>query len=367
MVYRIFGLIPFPFHYQSISTSAYKKWKPYFEFAEKLWLVCLILFEFYSLVFNSNLVYQHFSHSNGMNSYYIFRKFIVFTIHASVVVITLESYRHRNVQVEIIRQLQEIDLIFAQKLKLQIDYQRLKRSIFVAFLKWTSVYTIMILILSTIYILENVSTGKDPRYLLWMYPLTKKAFFASAYTTYVILIEHRIQAMHQVFDTNLLLVNESKFEISIDQASHSEYEAFELQRLVHLWRLYPHIHATIQCINDTFKWSVSIIFLTDILDISQLLFYTFETMNGSMSGLKINLTCYSVAFIGYYLFAFATFTRLANSLAKEAEKIPPKIHRLILDGAISEPFQDFVSRIQPFDKYAFLLSHVYTNGWWNLI
>lgn len=343
MVYRVFGLVPFKFRFQSISRAwqsppLYTKRKLYFSLAEMFWFICLLCLELYILIHGAIL--WHKMYKNDQHFFNLFRLLMAILIRICIIVITIETYRYRNVQ--IIAKLHEFDRIFAQKSQSPINYHRLKRSISVDFFKWMTVCFVANFFLVVAYCLESKTNS---RLLLAFYPLLKRALLGSTYTTYVILIRHQIQAMHQVLDSNSLFLQESTFELSIDREDRSELEEFEFRRLIHLWKLFPRIHEIVQLMNGAFKWSISISFFVNVFDICISFFYFFERASGLTQ--YYNMQAYiSVAFMFYYLFYFGLIIHEANSLNTEAGKIVPKIHRLISDGKVSPKLQQFVSNIK---------------------
>lgn len=272
---------------------------------------------------------------------------MLITIRLYTIIITLELYYHRNDQVQIISQLHEIDQIFAQKLHLKINYHRLRRTVIVAFLKWMSVCAVLLSILIAACVIEDVAKVEYIHLLVSSYSLLKKALFGSAYITYAILIRHRIRAMHEVLDSNLLLLNDSPFEIPIDRERSNQYEAIEFRRLNHLWRLLPRIHETIELINATFKWSISMNFFVNVFDFCETMYYHFDqAFKHSKHCIEEGLVYSGFAFMFYYVLYFGLIIQMANSVSAEADKIAPKLHRLNLSGAITDEVQDFVSEIR---------------------
>lgn len=284
-----------------------------------------------------------------MNSFNGFRLLMIFVIRLCIIVMTIESYCCRHFHVKIQRNLHEIDCIFAQKLKLQINYRQLKRTVLVAFAKWMSVYVIVASIFIANNLMVNATNPKYIQLMLSVYSMLKKALFGCTYITCAILIKYRIQAMCRVLDGNLLLLTKSTFELLlIDRESQGDRETFEFQRLIHLWQMFPRIHETIQLMNDTFKWSISIAFFANLFDVSAMIFYNLDKAFGSEESdcrSTTELTYFITAGIFYYAFAFATITQMANSVATEAEKIAPKIQQISSSGVASDEFQYFVSKI----------------------
>lgn len=349
--YRLFGLVPFKFHFQSITTNPEifnKKQKNFVSIVEKLWLLCLLLFELQNLVETLHSRIQFLVTCNCINSFNGFRIFMLLTFRVCPILVTLELYFHRNVQMDIIAKLQEIDRIFAQKLKLHMNYHRLKRTIFIAFSKWISICVVFVLILIVSYII--VKAPKEEYTSLAMslfYPLSKRALYSSTYITYAILIRHRIQAMHEVLDSNLLLLRDSPFDTANALESRNEHDAFELRRMVHLWKIYSLLHETIQLINDSFKWAISFIFFSNVIAVCVGTFQYFDKTYGSPNEYYTNLVnvmCYSFFLVFYYGICFGMMIGMANAVDIDANKIMQKMYQISLSGTISDELQNFVSK-----------------------
>lgn len=347
-IYSIFGLVPFQFHFRSISTKSHRKHRFCFLFVEKLWFTCLILFELFNSFHSLIFYYRDCLKCNCMNSFNGFRLIMIFVIRLCVIVITVESYCRRITHVKIQQNLHEIDRMFTHKLKMQINYHRLKRSVVAASLKWMFVFVVVVSIFIANNLIANKTKLNYTSLLLAVYSFLKKALFGCTYITCAILIRHRVQAMHQVLDSILIALNESAIDILIDRDDgQKDREIFEFRRLVHLWRLFPRLHETVQLMNDSFKWSISIAFFANLFDISAKIFYNLDEIFGSPEKCRstIDLTYFTIASIFYYVFAFGTIIQTANSVAKEAEKIAPKIQQIISCGTNSDELQLFVSEM----------------------
>lgn len=329
MVYRVFGLVPYHFHVQSVATAwqsplSFAKREKYFLSVKRTWFIGLLLFELYNLVHSS--VLWHRLYKSADYSFNIFRFWNAITIRICIIIITVESYRHRHIQVEIIKNLHEIDRIFAQTLKLQINYHRLRAAVFVAFAKWMGISAIVVSTLFAASLIEHVANF---RLMFALYPLVKKAMLGSVYMTYAILIRHRIRAIHEVLDSDLLLIHES---------------TFALQQLMHLLHIFPRIHATIQLINATFKWSISMNFFVNVFDFCETTYYHLDkAFQHPKHSIEDGLLFSGFAFTFYYVLYFGLIIQMAHSISAEANKIPPKIHRLNLSRTISDEMQEFVS------------------------
>lgn len=165
-VYRVFGLLPSKIHFQSTKVDPPTKNPKELRrncllFGEIIWLICVLFFELDILIYSSMLYYRKFTNSRRFNAFTVFRLMMVFTIRLCIVVITVESYRHRSVHVKIFQNLHELDRIFVQKLKLQIDHRRLERSIVVDFLKWITLYTVILAIFLSVHLIADAVTMED--------------------------------------------------------------------------------------------------------------------------------------------------------------------------------------------------------------
>lgn len=349
MVYRIFGLVPFEFHFETTTSevASNKRRKMCLLFVENLWFISMLLFELCSLIHVSITRYQFLVECKCIHVFIGFRLILALIFRFCVVVITVESYCHRNVQVEIIAKLLEIDQIFAQKLRLQINYHRLKRSITVVFSKWISIYIGLVSILYATSFFKGVPTEKYIRLTLFLYPFLKRTLFSSMYTTYAILIRHRIQSLNEAMDSNLLLPHDSAFKVSIDRESRNEHETFEFRRLIHLWQLFACIHDTVQLINKTFKWSISLNMFANVFIVCVSIFQYFDNAVGLPNEYyKVAplISSNSIAFIFFYALCFGVIIQIANSVATVANQIASKVHRISSSGIISDEFENFVSK-----------------------
>lgn len=351
MLYRIFGIIPFNFHFQSFSPASHiplyfnKKRKLLLLSIEKFWTICLLLFELYNLIHSSILWYTTYLTSNNINTFNIFRTMTAVSFRICVITMTIELHCKRHVQVEIFRMFHEIDRIFAQKLQLQINYHRLRRCVVVACLKWLSI-CILIMSISFASKFQPGKTAQNLRMLLSLYLVLKQIVFGSVYITYVILIRHRIRAIHEVLDRNLLLTQQHATVeglFALDQ--RNEYEAFEFRRLVQLWRLFPQVYATVQLVNHTFKWSISIYIFVNVFNFCVVVFDYVREIWGLIDEDGLNTVLYSTSLIFYCMYLFGVIIHMANSVANDGEKIASKIHRVSLCG-VSEDLLHFVSRFE---------------------
>lgn len=244
----------------------------------------------------------------------------------------------------ILNHLHEIDRIFAQKLHLQINYHRLRRLIVVTFLTWISICILGVSI-SVSVLIPFATVEEKLRIVLSLYSVLKQIVFGSTYITYAILVRHRIQAMHEILDKNSLLTQETAINISIDCKNPNEHEAFEFRRLIHLWRLFPLVYDAVQSINHTFKWSISMYIFVNVFNFCVVGFDYIRKIYESIDEDRKIIFFFSVPLLFYCMFLFGAIIQMANSVAKEADKIAPKIHRLSSSGTISDDLQHFVSRL----------------------
>lgn len=348
MVYRVFGLVPFEFHFQSITSesTSNKMRKNCFPFMENLWFICLLLYELYILVHSSYLWYDSYASDGKINTFNGFRTAMAFIFRLCIVIITIESHCNRNVQVKILHNLCKIDRIFDQKLELKIDYRRLKRMGFVAFLKWFPIHALATSIFIVNSSTKNKITIQDIAPVMRSYyPLIKLALFSAAYITFGILIRHRIQVINEALKIELLFAHhESPFDLRIDGERCNQHEAREFQRFIWLWRLSTCAHETIQLMSNTFKWSISMSFFANIFNLCAILFNFFHETLESISQNGIGSLYIPISYMLYSVFCFGATVQLANSVAVESEKTARKLHQISLSGAaISDKFSKFVS------------------------
>lgn len=100
----------------------------------------------------------------------------------------------------------------------------------------------------------------------------------------------------------------------------------------------------------TGEWHIQMVQFDEFLcqcvcNCSSIFHYFGNSLNDSDHSYNVKIISYiEFAFGIYYIFCFGAIIQMANSLTTEAEKIAPKIHRLILDGHVSEELQIFVSK-----------------------
>lgn len=105
--------------------------------------------------------------------------------------------------------LYEIDQKFARKLDFKINYYRIRHLIAKSFLKWF----LVLVTAQTISIWVYLQKTTLPATLLYgsIYLASKLTLFGSTYTTYVILIKCRLETMHEVLGSSLLLTQRHFF------------------------------------------------------------------------------------------------------------------------------------------------------------
>lgn len=345
MVYRVFGLVPFQFHLESSLESQKtipKKWRRNVRLiVEHLWFISMLLIELYILIHTCMLCYDH-SIKVSFDVYRTLHFSIVFTIRSLIILITIESYFKRNVQVQIMNNFREIDRKFSEKLDFEINYHRLRRQIANSFLFRVFMYITAIALLVPAY--WNESFEQKMLAMFVIYALMKRSLSASSYTTYALLVKCRIEAMHEIFDNNLLLVQQNSVEICRDQQTSNDREAFELRRMINLQRIFSKIHDTVQLLNNSFRWSISVNFTINVFDISVAVFSAFDKVMDSLNAHVIYVSYTWAPLALHYVFSLVTIIQAANSLNKEADKLAHQIHRIQSCGIESDELRDLVSK-----------------------
>lgn len=344
MVYRIFGLVPFQFHFESFTKSQINISKDSRQnvrsIGEHLWFICLLLAELYMLIHCSIMCYNH-SIKVSFDVYRTLHFSIVFTIRALLIVITIESYCKRNVQVKIMENFRKIDRNFAEKLKLEINYYRLRRQIAISFLITIFIYIATMAMLVPSY--WNESFDQKMLALFVVYPLLKRSLSGSRYITYALLVKYRIEAMHEILDSNLLLAQQNSIEICLDQQIYNDNEAFEMRRMINLRQIFSKIYDTVQLVNNSFNWSISVNFPINVFDISVAVFSAFDRIV-KPENLSVIYVSYSwIPLALHYVFSLVAIIQMANSLNKEVDKLTHKLHRIQSCAIESDELQDFVS------------------------
>lgn len=341
MVYRVFGLVPFQFRFESQNNIS-KDWRQSVRLVvvEHLWYVCLLLAELYMLIHCCMICYNH-SIKVSFDIYRTLHFSIVFTIRALLIIITIDSYCKRNVQAKIMNNFCEIDRNFSEKLNLEINYDRLRHQIAISFLITIFIYTVTMVMLVPSY--WNESFEQKLLALFVVYPLLKRSLCGSCFITYAIFVKFRIEAMHEILDGNLLLAQQNSIEICLDQQIYNDNEAFEMRRMINLRQIFIQIYDTVQLINNSFKWSISANFPINVFDISVALFSALDRIvkPEHLSVIYISYSWIPLAF--HYVFSLVIIIQMANSLNEEANKLAHKIHRIQTCGIKLDALQDFVS------------------------
>lgn len=343
MVYRAFGLVPFQFHFKSITKSQRnpsKKWKKHvYLISELLWFICLLLLELYWLIESAMACYGH-SIRLSFDIYNTFHFSVAFSARVLLIVITIESYCKRNVQVKIMNDLYEIDRIFADKLKLKMNYYRLRRQIGMAFLSAIFIYIVTLFLLIFLYWNDAYDQFLIP---FTVYTFFKRALSGSCHITYALFVKYRIEAMHEVLDSNLILAQQNSIEICIDRQRCNDMEAFELRRMVYLWEIFSKIYDIVQLINCRFKWSISVNFPINTFDISVAVFAALNRIVKPANPSIVVYASFSWALVVLLsTFSMGSIIQAANCLSKEADKLAQNLHRIRSCDIDSDELQDLV-------------------------
>lgn len=302
---------------------------------EHIWIICILAYEFCILIRNFDDLAQNFS-LNNLNLYLVF-SFIIESLYFIILIIaTIESYCQRNVQVQILSNLNEIDRFFETNLNWNINYVRLKRLIQMAFYKWTLFYIISNLILVWFY--------PYARLLHNLYEMVKEMLIASKYITFAILIKYRIKAMHEV------LSHDHKHELRwahriFNRNRPINIEATESQRMIDLWHIFGKLYETVQLTNESFKWTISSKFTCDILSACSVLFRLLHYLYGPPDRFYLPEVIAYVVYLVINVIDFGFVVYMAHCVSEEANHLVNEIHRLKSNRAVSEELQNFVCLI----------------------
>lgn len=346
IIYSFFGLSPFRLLYLKFGTNlqAYnpcKNRKKWFSFAECIWILGIITLEIYALIFASK-----FDMTDAMRKKFDLlaaSKFVIFTIPRILhLIITLETIWKRNDHEIIHGHLHEIDEILEKHLCFRLNCHRLKQSIRNDFLRWICIIPFLIL---TNYHIWNVF-GSIYVFLL-DYSYMKLILNGSQYTTYGILVRHRIEAMHEALETNLMqALQKLEFESIFGDGQHSDdgNEPSERQCLIHLQQIYNKIYDTIELMNATFKWSMSLNISIDIFTVALVCFGHLQWFLDPTyeNGTATNFYGF-VTYTSYYAFRLRLVIGMCNSIAESSSSIAAKIHQITLSSnTVTDEMKDMV-------------------------
>lgn len=342
MVYRVLGLVPSQFHLESLTESNSKKWWRNVRLnGEHLWFVCILILELYMLIHTCILCYNH-SIKISFDVYRTLHFSIVFTIRMLVIVITIESYCKRNSQAKILQNFREIDRKFTEKLNFEMNYDRLRHEIAISFSITIVIYIAAMALLIPSY--WNESFTQQMLALFVIYPLLKRSLSGARYMTYALLAKYRIAAMHEILNSNLLLVQQNSIEVCLDQQMSDDNETFELHRIINLQMIFSQIYDTVQLINNSFKWSISANFPINVFDISVAIFSAFDKVMAPENPHVIYISYSWAPLALHYVFSLVTIVQTADALNREADKLAHQIHRIQSCGIKSEALTDLVSK-----------------------
>lgn len=161
--------------------------------------------------------------------------------------------------------------------------------------------------------------------------------------TYAFLVKYRIEAMNEIFNSNLLLVQQNSIEICLDQQMINNNEAFEIRRMIELQRIFSKIYDTVQLINKSLRWSISVSFPINVFDISVAVFSAVDNVVNPENPNKAYNSYSWGPLTLYYVFSLVTIIQAANSLSKEADKLAYQIHRIQSCGIESGDLKNLVS------------------------
>lgn len=350
VVYRILGLVSGQFRF----SQSYNIWQILLTIAEHFWIICILIFELYLLKMSFEMWHQKFVHEP--NLYSVSFSFGTIVTQILLCAATIESFCKRNTQTNILNNLNDIDHIFSETLNLNVNYFRLRRLIRRAFMKWILVYVIVECLLISLIPIETNEPIRFVDFLLFaMYPMQKLTLIGSKYITYGILIKYRIRTMHEILDTYFPTVHQNRQCIS-ECTTCDNYRSIELRRMLNLQRIFDKIYETIQLTNETFKWSISMVFSICVFVICILLFHVLEFILGPANKVSLSTACINVVIIFYYVSALIMFIQIANDVTNETEKLAVKVHQISLNQTLSKDLLNFVSKIfQQFSIHVYIL------------
>lgn len=219
-LYCIFGMAPSSNFFNLNKTSANSMRKLW----QFLWFICVLLFEFYILIVC--LEKRQKKLMQKINLYTVNSALTEIANYVLIITVTIESFCQRNAQVQILRNLNEIDLCFATKLKWKVNYNELRRLIRIAFFKWILFYVVADIAILYFY--------SDARTYYTVYEMLKKIIFASKFIIFAILIKYRIEAMHRVLFGERKWARLKTFFRVFSSNPSTKVEAIELQRMIDL-------------------------------------------------------------------------------------------------------------------------------------
>lgn len=301
------------------------------------WIIGLFTFEIYLLIYASEFDVVCAIHKK-IDLLSVSKAIIFIVPRILHIIITVETIWKCNYNETILENLHEIDDIFEKKLCLQLNYKRIKQSVRNDFLQWISIIPILIIVNYFIWNVYGIVYV-----ILLDYSHVKLILNGSQYTAYAILVRHRIQAMHEVLDTTLIQeLKKQEFE-SIDevidqqnQDVNDDNEISQQQSIIHLRQIFNKIYDTIELMNDTFKWSISLNVSVDIFTISQTLFGQLQWFLDLEyeNGRTINF-CGFATYISYYMYRFALLVHMSNSIVESANLVAAKLHQLSLCATVT--------------------------------
>lgn len=340
LVYRIFGIAPFHCLINRNSRTpnhhlANKKLRYCLLFIEYVWIIFLLTVEVYNVIYTFIRINYYFN----VNVLHAFYAALILSVHAFLAIITIESYCKRNVHIKILSNLHEIDQIFSNHLNLYMNYCRMKRSIRNAFISWLFLYIasdcVLIWLRSKFWTAYSIPTFV----LAFVYPLLKMTLICSKYVTFGILIKYRIKAMHEILDTIHSRVNNALWPTTNDD------QANEFRRMIHLNEIFCRTFDTVQLMNESFKWPISVNFVIDLYAVSVPLFRTLELIYvDKLEDSTLNQGL-RVGYMFHYLINMMMVVHMANRIIEEVEKLSDKLYRLCLKQTLSTELKNFVSKM----------------------
>lgn len=219
------------------------------------------------LVFEGNVI-----ESNNSQVVSLLTQSTMALVQFSALMIFIESYKKRFVQMDFLRKINTIDFILEYKIGIEIDYNDQKKSNLRRLFRWL-VLSPMIIILNLVlfHYFYNI--------FLWGLIVYASLFIYSMryfqITSYIIMIYHRYHQINELI-SNIKLHDDNHQSVNVDLAKtlenvHTIFQKYKTgsiyDRINHLRRVCRLLSSANQCINEMFQWSIPLIVANDFLQI----------------------------------------------------------------------------------------------------
>lgn len=123
-------------------------------------------------------------------------------------------------------------------------------------------------------------------------------------------------------------------------------ESNERQCLVSLQRIFNKIYHTIELMNATFKWSMSLNISIDIFTVAMIVFGHLQWfLDPKYENGTIMNFCGFVTYTSYYVYRLALLIGTSNSIVESAHLVATKIHEISLSRIVTDELKDMVCKI----------------------